>query len=345
MRLGLIARMDKTGLGNQTRALTEMLNPSKILVIDSRSFHPDQQQFPRFFIGKNAYNSPGFIRPMDGIKFIKNVDVLFSCETFYSPTLINDAKVRGIKTVLQYNWEFFENLLPGNRPLPDLLISPSHWKLEEAREKFGNVVYLPPPTNEDKFARARIYNHGMIPERPKFLHIVGKQAMHDRNGTKDLIEALKYTDADFELHIKAQKPLEGIDTSDRRIFMDYGNPLSEVDLYVGYDAMILPRKYAGLCLPMNEALMSGLPVIMTDIEPNNVVLPSEWLVTAHSSGSFMTKTMVDIYAADLRSLAERIEWLCETDLVKEKEKAYKIGFDNYSFEVLRPKYQEVLESL
>lgn len=37
--------------------------------------------------------------------------------------------------------------------------------------------------------------------------------------------------------------------------------------------MILPRKYAGLCLPMNEALMSGLPVIMTDIEPNNVILP------------------------------------------------------------------------
>jgi DNA polymerase I-like protein with 3'-5' exonuclease and polymerase domains len=31
---------------------------------------------------------------------------------------------------------------------------------------------------------------------------------------------------------------------------------------------------------MNEALLSGLPVIMTDVSPNNTILPPEWLVEA-----------------------------------------------------------------
>ena len=345
MRLGLIARMDKTGLGNQTRALTEMLNPSKILVIDSSPFHQGQQQFPSIYSGRNAYRNLGMVRPMDGIRFMQRIDVLFSCETFYSPTMINDARSRGIKTVLQYNFEFLENLLPGNRPLPDVLLAPSEWRIEEMREKFGDrVKYLPPPTDERRFARARNVNMGRT-GKVKFLHIVGKQAMHDRNGTKDLIAALAYTDADFELHIKSQKPLEGMDLSDSRIVVDYSSPLDEVDMYVNYDAMILPRRYAGLCLPMNEALLSGLPVIMTNIDPNNRILPSGWLSHASKCGSFMTKTDVDIYSADLRTLAIAINHMCESDLQEEKKKAYQIGYDNFSFEVLRPKYQELLENI
>ena len=36
MRLGIIARSDNTGLGNQTRELVNMLSPDKILLIDSK---------------------------------------------------------------------------------------------------------------------------------------------------------------------------------------------------------------------------------------------------------------------------------------------------------------------
>lgn len=346
MKLGLVARMDKTGLGNQTRSLTELLNPDKILVIDSSSFHLGQRQFPSTYAKRNAYRNEGMIRPMNGIRFLQNIDVLFSCETFYSPTLINDARARGVKTILQYNFEFLENLLPGNRPLPDVLLAPSEWRIEEVRERFGDIVrYLPPPTDEKRFERARFENLNRVVYKPKFLHVVGKQAMHDRNGTRDLIAALAYTDADFELHIRSQTPLEGIDLSDPRVTVLSGSPIDEVDMYVGYDAMVLPRRYAGLCLPMNEALMSALPVIMTDIDPNNRILPPEWLVTSHKCGSFMTKINVDIYSADLRSLAAAIDDMCRADILTEKRKAYKIGYDNFSFEVLRPKYNELLENL
>ena len=41
MRLGIIARSDNTGLGNQTRELVNMLNPDKILLINSLNSSED----------------------------------------------------------------------------------------------------------------------------------------------------------------------------------------------------------------------------------------------------------------------------------------------------------------
>ena len=43
MRLGIIARSDNTGLGNQTRELVDMLKPDKILLINSSFFNQNRQ--------------------------------------------------------------------------------------------------------------------------------------------------------------------------------------------------------------------------------------------------------------------------------------------------------------
>ena len=44
MRIGIIARSDNTGLGNQTKELIDMLKPDKILLIDSTPFNKNNQQ-------------------------------------------------------------------------------------------------------------------------------------------------------------------------------------------------------------------------------------------------------------------------------------------------------------
>lgn len=342
MKLGLIARMDKTGLGNQTRALTEMLTPYRILVIDSRPFDKGAQD-ASFYRKYNSFGNTGMIRSSVGRNFGRGMDVVFSCETFYSPTFINDMRNIGVKTILQYNFEFLSNHEQPHAPLADVMVAPSLWRIDEAREKFGNIVYLPPPTNEKRFELVKEHNLARTGKK-KFLHIVGNRATHDRNGTDDLIAALKLTDADFELHIKTQSPLE-IDTSDSRIVINQSNPVDETQLYLDYDAMILPRRYAGLCLPMNEALLSGLPVIMPNIDPNNKILPAEWLVDAHKIDSFMAKTEIDVYASSLQSLADKLQWLCSIDLTSEKHKAYGVGYQNFSFSVLKPKYEELLRKI
>ena len=41
--------------------------------------------------------------------------------------------------------------------------------------------------------------------------------------------------------------------------------------------MIMPRRYGGLCLPLAEAMTSGLPVFRSSVSPNNE-LPADWLI-------------------------------------------------------------------
>lgn len=341
MRIGLIARMDKTGLGNQTRNLAKMLRPSKIMVIDSTPFNKNKQ-YPQTYEGFNAFKVNGFPNSRQIRQFLQGVDIVISCEIFYSSILVNFARQNKIKTVLQYNYEFLDNLRDKNHPIADINLSPSYWKMTEATDVLGKVTYLPPPTDNRVFAKTRERNFANT--NKNFLHIVGRQAVHDRNGTLDLLESLKYSSQEFTLTIKCQAEFATSEllNIDRRVKFDFNAPDDETELYSGFDAMILPRRYGGLCLPMNEALMSGLPVIMTDISPNNQILPKEWLVPSKKIGSFMTRTEIDLFQVDVKKLGQRLDWLATIDLDKEKAEAFYIGYENYSHDELLPKYQEVL---
>jgi len=211
------------------------------------------------------------------------------------------------------------------------------------KQRFGDdkVIYLPPPIDPNEFKEAREVNFKRKGTK-RFLHMVGTLASKDRNGTLDLINSLKYTKADFELVIHSQQELpREYMVEDRRVKYSMRNVENACDLYKDFDALILPRRYAGLCLPTNEALMSGLPVIMTDTSPNNEWLPKEWLVKCKKIGEFMTRTMIDIYGSDIKALAKKIDWLVEQD-DDIKIQAFDLGYSNFSESVLLPKYQNIL---
>jgi glycosyltransferase involved in cell wall biosynthesis len=109
---------------------------------------------------------------------------------------------------------------------------------------------------------------------------------------------------------------------------------------------VLPRRYAGLCLPMNEALMSALPVFMTDIAPNNYILPKEWLVESSLISLFRTKVRIELFEAKKEKLANQIdEYVNNKNKNDYKERAYQIGIDNFSPENLLDKYLEVISHI
>jgi hypothetical protein len=117
-------------------------------------------------------------------------------------------------------------------------------------------------------------------------------------------------------------------------------------MYDGFDAVVLPRRYAGLCLPMNEALLSALPVFMTNVSPNNFILPSEWLVKSDSIGTIRTKVRIELFEADPRSLAKTIdEYIVIENKTPYKEQAYNLGFTNFSPSVLKNKYLEIISQI
>ena len=343
MRLGIIARSDNTGLGNQTMELVKMLNPDKILLINSQFFN-NNKQHPEWYKGYNVIETKkGMPKTSEIIEFLEGLDVVISCETFYHLELVDLAKKQGIKTILQYNYELFGNLAHPEWTLPDVLLAPSSWNLDAVIEKFGSktkVMHLPPPTDQSLFNEARETNLSKTHKR--ILHIAGKKAAKDRNGTDSIFEMIKHSKEDYELVIKSQTPLNVI-CRDPRVKIEIGNPDNRQDMYSGFDAMVLPRRYAGLCLPMNEALMSALPVFMTDISPNNAILPDEWLAKSIKIDVFRTKSMVDVYDVKPERLANIIdEYISNNNKYQIKETAVKIGLNNFSVDSLKEKYINII---
>ena len=343
MRLGIIARSDNTGLGNQTRELVSMLNPDKVMVINSMSFNKNKQH-PEWYKEYDCYHVRGFPKSQDIEPFIKDLDVVLSCETFYYKDFVTLARRKNVKTVLQYNYEFLDYLQRPEMVLPDVLLAPSLWGFEAVTEAFGTksrVIYLPPPTTHETFSKVKANNLGKGYQ--KLLHIGGKAAHLDRNGTNTIIEMLRHSRADYQIVIKTQSPLN-LNKTDSRLSIDTNSPENKEDLYDGFDAMVLPRRYAGLCLPMNEALLSGLPVFMTDISPNNKILPREWLVPSQKTTEFKARTMIDVYEADPKLLAKLIDdYVNNTDKIQEKKKAFDIGYNNFSVDILKDKYLDILK--
>jgi glycosyltransferase involved in cell wall biosynthesis len=344
MKLGIIARCDDSGLGNQTHELVKMLNPHKIFLIDSSPFNGHKQNY-EWYEGRNVMRVSGVPAKPTVLNFIRDVDVVLSCETFYNKNFVPISRNRKVKTILQYNYEFLDYLTNRNKPLPDILLSPSFWKLDEIKEDFGNktrVGYLPPPTDSNIFDKNRLTN---LKDSKRILHVAGKAAMHDRNGTRSVIEMLTHSKEDYELVIRTQTELD-IDIKDDRVKIIVGNEKHREDMYKGFDAMILPRRYAGLCLPMNEALMSGLPVFMTDVSPNNQILPQEWLAQCGKTGSFQTKAEIDIFNANPEHLGFIIdEYMKTKDKTSIKEKAFNLGYENFSSDILKDKYLEIINGM
>ena len=345
MRLGIIARSDNTGLGNQTRELVNMLNPDKILLIDSTPFNKNKQ-YPEWYEKYSCVRSNGFPSVQQVKIFLNDVDVVLSCETFYDQNFIRIANKKNVKTILQYNYELFGHLANPNQPLPTVLLSPSVWQIEHIKKMFGGqtkVIHLPPPTNEELFSKVKENN--LSKSHNRILHIAGKKAAKDRNGTETVIDMLKHSKADYELVIRSQSEIE-TNIKDSRLKVEIGNPDNREDMYDGFDAMVLPRRYAGLCLPMNEALLSALPVFMTDVSPNNFILPSEWLVKSNSIGTIRTKIRLELFEADPMALAKTIDdYINIKDKTFYKEQAYNIGISNFSPVILKEKYLELISQI
>lgn len=345
MRLGIIARSDNTGLGNQTRNIVNMLKPDKILLIDSTPFN-ENKQHPEWYAGYPCITTQrGFASREEIAEFLTDLDVVFTCESFYSHLFLALAEKRHVKTINQYNYEFLDLIKDPNQRMPTLLLSPSVWNIDHVLDIVeGNAMvgHLPPPIDPDNFAVSRENN--MSKTHNRILHIAGKFASKDRNGTSTVIDMLKYSTAEYELVIKSQTPID-TDCTDPRLTIDTSNAENNADLYNGFDAMVLPRRYAGLCLPMNESLMSGLPVFMTDISPNNYVLPQEWLVESDKIDKLMTRMWLDVYGANPKKLAKLIDDYVNNDKEDQKKKAYALALQHFDINTLKNKYLDVIQNV
>lgn len=346
-RVGLVARADKTGLGVQTLEMYRHLQPAKTLVMDlshidrtrfavDRTLFPDATWLqPRFPVLKSIPDDASVIE-----RWLDDLDVIVACETFYYWRIIERARQRRVKTVLQYNFEFLDFLPRPDLPMVDVLAAPSLWHFDEVRAQFPNTVYLPVPVDRDRIPfRARSDGH-------QLLHVAGNHTGEDRNGTRIVLEAMRHVDPSVHLTVRSQHPVK-VHAKVRNRVTVHGPADDYWTNFEGTESVfVMPRRFGGLCLPLNEALAAGMVPLMSDVSPQNHFLDPRSLVPTCGSEQLMTKAPIDVWDVDPVVLAERINHLAERPEVVAELSAHSDRLaSQWSWDTLGPRYLELFEDL
>ena len=304
MKLGLIARDEiARGLAIQSKNFYDNMPVDKVLVVDMP--RPDCAKAPEWYPGAWHIGYDAVLHRLDEAHvrdWMSDLDVIFTVETPYDWRLPEWARSMGVKTVIQGNPEFYRHNLPGfeHQAHPDAWWWPTRWRL--ASLPAGQVIPVPMPDNIERTAGRR---HDPFVA----LHVAGKRAWLDRNGTDIFCSAL----ANCMKPIVAR--IHGIDEELPRVLPRDGVTVeshpSAIDdrwqMYDGAHLLVLPRKYGGLCLPALEAAACGLGVMMTDCPPN-AELASE-LIPARSTREInLACGQVTIHEVSQIDLGKHLDW-------------------------------------
>lgn len=352
IKIGIIGYSSSTGLGYQMYDFARYIKPSKVLICDLSELNGmevDHSKYSDF----NTRIAMGIPTDEDCEWLVNGMDIVFIGETPLNYHLFKYARQKGVKTVQQLNPEFWDFWKHPYLPKPDVLGCPSPWMMKEIeRTGIANTVLWSVPVDTSKM------QYREFDQVRTLVHILGRPAAEDRNGTIAFLNAAKYFGFKYKYKIYMQPP------KDVRAFKHFQpvqrlmNAIKEelkdsleiitdtpnnADMYKSGEILVLPRRYGGLCLPMWEALSSGMPVIMTNTSPNNEILPHEWLCECSDKGSFIAKTEVTLYEANHESLVKTISRVA--DNIKEYNKIARDLADSMSWEVQAPIYIERFKQL
>lgn len=320
MRLGVIARADDTGLGHQTREFVRHMNPDRVLVIDLTQANAKFGKFtvmhPQWY--PKAWAVVQFPLSAEVIdRFVRDLDVIFTVECPYNHYLYEAAHREGCKVVKQPNYEFLELLRNDRLPKPDLLIPPTDWHVPEMQRLGIPIEVIPCPIATDRFS----------PEvkrtAKRFLHLAGHKTYMDRNGTEIVKRAADHVTAKVEIVIK-----ETIE------------PCEYWELYDGYDVLLLPRRYGGLSLQIQEASAAGLVPVIGEHD----VYDTGVKVESTKGEDLLIREVINLETNDVhpKRLAETIDRLAGEDITDLSRSSIEWA-EARSWDSLQTDYQQALE--
>lgn len=336
----MIGRSNDRGLGTLTWEAARHLEPAKVLVVvRDPPDHHDASRFPGARWCREE--SPGRLRDRDMRWLLEGIDVLYTAETPYDYRLLERARAAGVGTALHGMWEFFAWRRQPDLPRPDLFLAPSPWHLDEWPEP---TVLLPVPIATDRFS----IRDGDWPAEPVVVHAAGAAARADRNGTASLMRALPMVRTPMTVIVRTQERL--------RVAMPRRTPVtvrvepavgSYWQVHEGADAAVLPRRYGGLSLPLQEATGAGLPVLALEREHDAGYAHAAWVPTLRArqmrTGAGLP---IERYEVTPRQLARSIdERLGDPKAAEQMREMSRAAARALAWETLRPRYEAVLGAL
>jgi hypothetical protein len=338
----MIARADRSGLGNQLTEIARHIPPRRALIVDvsrMRRGNIDPSLYAhvpdvRIFEGDRV--------PDDLLAWLYNgMPASFSAECAYNPRWSDIARKAGCRTVIQLNPE----LAAPEWMTGDVAALPTIWEMarvETARRQIGlsAPVVLPLGVARDR-----------LPPRPhdgtfRTLYHPTAAAMADRQGTQTVLDALSLCRTPFRLLVRSER--QG-PTRLGRSTIEWLPPCPNYwDAYPdGCDGMVLPRRYGGQSLSINEAASLGWPVVTTDLDPQRQWFPPDALVAPGRPRMVPMKGTggpFPVYTGDPYALAARLDELADNpDRVLALHEASLRYAESIAWDgPLRQRYEELL---
>jgi len=256
---------------------------------------------------------------------LKGLDTMLYFEEAFDWKLIPMARNRGIKNVFMPMYECTRKPLPYE---PDLFLCPSELDLEYYKDK--NSILVTVPVNVKWRQRTKAKN---------FVHNAGNGGLGGRNGTKELLEAMKYVKSPIQLTVRTQEL--GLNSFDKRVKIENGTIPYE-NLFKYGDVFIFPEKFNGLSLPLQEAYASGMLVMCADRFPMNKWLPNEPLIPVKSYRKEKIAVEFDYAEIDPQDIAKTIDAWYNKDITKYSLMGKEWGIKN-SWDVLKKDYRKICE--
>lgn len=276
MNIGVILRRDCSGLGIQSRWVASLINPTAVVAVDmGQSNRGHLQDIAHPNVLHATWDARG---SQDGARKVaahfQGCDVVWTAESMYWTAL--PRRLGRTPLCVHANPELWADPRERNvRPA-----WPTSWRSEGTRYP---VVPHPSPVGDPVFAEIAAANLARTGPARRILHMAAP-AMLDRNGSEAMLAALSvYRGPAFTLVVGGSQfagnrnaRLRGLDTRVQwpsRV----GDVTVEVlpaladhrDLYRNVDLLVIPRRYAGQNLPATEAAAAGVPVLMTNVDPQD----------------------------------------------------------------------------
>jgi hypothetical protein len=341
MRIGIVARGEDRGIGIQTWEAARHLDPAAVLCVNPGVYG---QGFPNHWDRFDALHQfhadwardytldIGILRA-----FLDFVDVCYVVETAYDARFYDLAREHGVATVLHTNPELHR---PEEASQATQVWLPTPWRAQEVTWFTGGPVprLVPYPVAAERWE----YPNGLYESPPlRVLHVAGHAAYADRNGTKLVAVAMRDLDpALVEVTVVSQDENVAVGPNALRAHAT----ANYWDLYDGYHALLMPRRFGGLCLPIQEAKAAGLAVVGLAVEPADYydVLGVEADMASHfETGS----GRVPIANTDPRRLAAALTYLAlHPDTTRQQQRRSRAWARTHSWDALGHGWQEELRN-
>jgi len=252
MRIGLVGRNDDKGLGNLTREFFRRLPVTKVLSRYGRAVKSGSTGIPADKLLR--CDNPDEVAE----EWVRDIDTLFVLEFARYDRLWSVARDRGIYSVLKVNHEFLPLIMNGG---PDLCLCSSSVNLAAVPDNLSGVLISDPVDTE------------AITFRPRkiawtFVHNAGTLGIHGANCTQEVLRAIPLVrNRDVRFIVRSQVRLPAHNRDERTTYQ--GSVPGVAELYGAGDIFLLPQKFRGTSLPIQEAMAAGMPVLTTDMPPFN----------------------------------------------------------------------------